>query len=330
MRVPLLCLFLAGCQFVAETVEEAAEWMEDAQTTSRSEDAPLSVEQPKSTSGGRPPTAETPRHKNPGPRSLRIATWNMEWLSATPGAGEVKRTKEDYAELRAMVKRLDADVIALQEVAGEKAAKMVFDARNWQFHFEDRRDPQRVGFAIRRSVAFRANPDLKDLSLGDFRMRRGADISVRVGGQELRLLTIHLKAGCKWDDLATTKTPACDTLRRQRDVLETWIEARGKSGVPFAVVGDFNRNFHRDETFWPLLDDGAPPSSDVTDLRFGKRERCRSTKRTRPVDHFVLSNKALGWVTKGSVKVVDYPTASERLPDHCPLVAELAPSSGRP
>src|SRR5690606_33667367 len=78
--------------------------------------------------------------------TLRIATWNMEWLVApataraariacrdgrrAPLPCDVARTQaRDSADLRALasqVRRLDADIIAFQEVENTAVARRVF------------------------------------------------------------------------------------------------------------------------------------------------------------------------------------------------------------
>jgi hypothetical protein len=47
-----------------------------------------------------------------------------------------------------LVDILDADVIALQEVDGPEAARLIFDPAEYEFHFSSQNNPQRTGFAI--------------------------------------------------------------------------------------------------------------------------------------------------------------------------------------
>src|SRR3954470_21187394 len=130
-------------------------------------------------------TAATPA------RQLKIATWNLEWFMApetvralTPActprdaprdgarrslpcdvAHELGRSNEDIAALRDYARSLDADVIALQEVDGADAARLVFP--DYEFCFSGRVAVQNNGFAIRRGVPHACGPDFMDLSLGD-------------------------------------------------------------------------------------------------------------------------------------------------------------------
>src|SRR5262245_11250729 len=172
--------------------------------------------------------------KPAGPARLRLATWNVAWLNRSPGAGRVPRSEADYARLRRQAARLGADVVALQEIDGPGAARRLFDAETWDLHLTgDTTNPQRTGFAIRRGIPVTRHPDLVDLA-GAGR-RRGADLTVHLRGGDLRLLAVHLKAGCQTGPL-TGGREECAVLARQLVVLERWIDDRAREGEAFAVI----------------------------------------------------------------------------------------------
>src|SRR5688572_19397204 len=128
------------------------------------------------------------------PQSIKVATWNLEHLAAENGVGCRPRTDADYTELRRHVDALGAHVIALQEVEDEAAARRVFPADRWSIVMSQRprstrSDPcregsaqrirtQDVGFAVRRGLRFRRNPDLHTLGLGDPDLRWGVDVTL--------------------------------------------------------------------------------------------------------------------------------------------------------
>lgn len=127
---------------------------------------------------------------------LKLATWNLEWFMApetlralTPTctaadaprdgtrrsvpcdvAYELARSGEDIAALRRYARELDADVIALQEVDGADAARLLFPEH--EFCFSGRASVQNNGFAIRRGLPFTCAADVSALSLDDS-VRRG-------------------------------------------------------------------------------------------------------------------------------------------------------------
>ena len=89
---------------------------------------------------------------------IRIATWNLNLLHwRTGGAlwrGAAARSDEDYRTLARYARVLNADVIALQEVNGPRAAARVFPPRDYELHFSGRHDSRYNdiynGFAVRK------------------------------------------------------------------------------------------------------------------------------------------------------------------------------------
>ena len=90
---------------------------------------------------------------------LVIASWNVEHLRDQNGEGPVPRQDADYARLAAYAAALGADVIALQEIENEAAARRVFAANKYQLFVEDRSDAQRTGFAVKVGLAVVNNGD---------------------------------------------------------------------------------------------------------------------------------------------------------------------------
>jgi endonuclease/exonuclease/phosphatase family metal-dependent hydrolase len=292
--------------------------------------------------------------------SLRLATWNLEWLIAPeefdrlaarcggPPPGESRsvpcdlvergsrRSAADFAKLRDYARRLDADVIALQEVDGPEAARLVFP--DYAFCFTRRVHVQNVGFAVRAGLPFRCT-DYPELGLPDSRVRWGADLTLFPGTEaQMRLLSVHLKSGCHRDPL-TSDWPACATLAEQVPVLEAWIDARARERMPFAVLGDFNRRFAdersrardragRLQAMWPELDDADPPEADLTNATRKRRgARCSpGDGHEVAIDHIVLSRSAAQWLVPGSVQRIAYSGADARrfrLSDHCPVAVTI-------
>src|SRR6185295_18278533 len=131
-----------------------------------------------------------------------------------------KRSGEDIATMRRYAHELDADVVALQEVDGADAARLLFPG--YDFCFSSRSAVQNNGFAIRHGIAYACGPELVELSLADD-VRRGVELRLFPGSpREMKLLSVHLKSGCARDPLDSTK-PACQELRRQVPALEGWV-----------------------------------------------------------------------------------------------------------
>lgn len=273
------------------------------------------------------PAPPVPASGAAGP--LRIASWNIRWLAARDVAGAVPRRASDYDRLRRYAERLDADVVALQEVEGVAAARRVFDPERYAFLFAaGGGSVQRAGFAWKKSLRVTPHADFAAIGL-DGRSRSGADLTVHGPGGDLRLLSIHLKSGCASGRLDGPDV-ACGLLREQARRLEDWVDARAREQVPFAVLGDFNRRFTPKDPFWIGLDDAEPPEADLIDAGFGRRPPCWGGRYRQYIDHIVLSRTAGTWLVPNSFAQLVYDAADagseEVLSDHCPIVLVLDPA----
>jgi endonuclease/exonuclease/phosphatase family metal-dependent hydrolase len=256
---------------------------------------------------------------------VRLATWNVAWLNRAEGQGHVRRSAADYDRLRRYAERIDADIVALQEVDGPVAARRLFHPSAWDVHLAgDDGNPQRAGFALRRGLPVTRHADVEGLALAS--LRAGADITVHLAGGDLRLLAVHLKSGCQQDNLYGDNA-ACSLLRRQLVALEAWIDARARESAAFAVVGDFNRRFEPPDRFWAAIDDADPPESDLLAVTEGRRPSCWDGRYPAFIDHIVLSRRAAEWLVRGSFRTVEYAAADARfetvLSDHCPIAVTL-------
>jgi endonuclease/exonuclease/phosphatase family metal-dependent hydrolase len=288
------------------------------------------------------------------PAELKLATWNLEWFmtpetlrALTPAclpkdaprdgarravpcdvAHEVDRSHEDIAALRRHARRLDADVIALQEVDGAAAARLVFPG--YEFCFSGRVAVQNNGFAIRRGLPFLCGPEVLDLSIRDD-VRRGVELRLFPDSpREMRFLSVHLKSGCSRDPLDSTR-PSCAQLAAQVPVLERWIDAQAAAKVPFAVLGDFNRDLRREPagaSLWAQIDDSEPPEADLLNTAESQEFQNCSPAQTFSgyIDYIILGRQmSRGLVHESFGRELFRPKDALRrkLSDHCPVFIRL-------
>jgi len=288
------------------------------------------------------------------PAIIKLATWNLEWFmrpetlqSLTPActpadaprdgarraipcdvAHELARSGEDIAALRAYGRQLDADVVALQEVDGADAARLVFP--DHEFCFSGRIAPQNNGFAIRRGLPFSCGEDLTELSLNDD-VRRGVELRLFPGtANEIRLLSVHLKSGCARDPLGGGRA-SCAELSRQLPALERWIDTQAGEHKPFAVMGDFNRDLRREPSglsVWGEINDRDPPEAHLVNTAEGQDfQNCMPSQTfSGYIDYILLGRQAArGLVENSFGRELYRPTDAVRrkLSDHCPVFIRL-------
>jgi 5'-nucleotidase (lipoprotein e(P4) family) len=297
-----------------------------------------------------------------GATKVRIASWNVEYLM-TPAThvalrddcaqnggmvgGDERtlpcaitkrdpRTASDFATLRKYAAELAADIVALQEVDGPDSAELVFPG--YDYCFSDRAHTQKNGFAIRRGLPHRCEPEYQALSL-DNAVRRGVVVTFFPGtANEFRLMSVHLKSGCPAGPL-TAAGRNCDLLSRQVAPLKAWIEEQAQAGHRFGLLGDFNRRFSLEKgplrdpqgrllNVYGELNSSAQAAAKLTNIT--AREKfipCTTDSEYREyIDNILLGRDLAKSVLKKSfVRVIfnDQDAKDHWLSDHCPVGIEL-------
>ena len=257
---------------------------------------------------------------------LKLATWNIQFLKDGINEGPNPRDQVDFDRLASYADILDADIIAFQEVKNTAAAAKVFDASKYQIFVSTRNSVQRTGFAVRQGISVTHNPDFDALNVTGF-LRHGTDLTIHVGGTDLRLLSVHMKSGCfddpLFEDPVSTLSDACQKLNQQVPVLEAWIDQRATDGMPFIISGDFNRRFDADtDDFWPVIDDGKPHNADVYRPTLRQEPLCWNRDFDLFIDHFVFDKQSTRWIQPFTFVQIVYQeddTLKMKLSDHCPI-----------
>lgn len=246
---------------------------------------------------------------------IKIAAWNIYWLGDSDPRG-VSRQDSHFNLLRGYAEALDADVIALQEVATERHALRVFPGH--RIEISKQPGNKLTGFAIKPQVTYRRNPDYEKLDTTG-KLKWGTDITIDVGSRSLRLLSVHLKARCLDEPLESR--PGCKKLQNQIPVLEAWTDPKLSAGENIIVLGDFNRwiDIPRDE-FWRDLGDTDPAPLRQANLR--RRPNCWGGRAGHFVSHFVMDEETASWITDFDELVyseTDYEAWHRYLSNFCPI-----------
>lgn len=263
--------------------------------------------------------------------AFRLGSWNANRLHADLNAGTVARNETQVALLKSYGDKMNADIIALQEVDGAQAAARLFDASAFDFHFTARNSRERVGFAYKKGLNVTTHPDVTSIQHGD-NLRWGADVTLtREDGSSIRMLNVHLKSRC-WSTPEGGTPPSfedagsCETLKKQGESIDEWIEARRAASEAFVVIGDFNHNFSAADMFWKRFwaDD---TTQDLNSPTFSETSRCY-TQFPNYIEHIAMSPQVWAQVKPGSFEQTtfsnsDLATNQDILSDHCPMVVEI-------
>jgi len=287
---------------------------------------------------------------------LTVASWNFGFLAEEDGRGCYPRVANDYDRLRDYVRRIDADIIAFQEVESEAAAERVFDPAVYDISItkggtddfeatpcwgqpDQNLVPQRVGFAVRKGLNERGftlgDPDeISEFivpSTDGLKTRPALELPLEYEGTDFRLLSVHLKSGCATDFLPNKKK-ACGPLWAQGEVLEDWVDGHTREGIRTIILGDFNRQLTKNgDKFWSNLDDSDPRGSDLEVVAKNERAFCGPYEQF--IDHIVVDKGADLFVDEQSFRTLRFDEPWHRAPaDHCPIIVafdmDTALSSG--
>ena len=264
---------------------------------------------------------------------IKVSTWNLDWLTlrhtGDPALPDdvTTRAPADFASLAVEAARLHPDIVAIEEVDGSPPASLLFPARDYTILMTNDDVVQRVGLVVRRTVAVTRNPDVTALDVepnARHRLRSGLDATVTVDGVAIRVLAVHLKTGCWGAEQDASGKRACRVLNRQIPVLADWVRDRTREGVPFLVLGDFNRHLGAggDRVMAALAAAGP-----IDDPDRGQSSPCWGGDDF--IDHILLGGPARNWMVPGSLRVLVYRDRNEadkdRLSDHCPVSVTIEP-----
>ena len=260
---------------------------------------------------------------------MRLSTWNLDWLTTRPQgnaalpADVTPRTTAELERLAVYARRLAPDIAALEEVDSPELAARLFPAPDYQVLITHDDVVQKVALAIRSGLAVARHADVTALDVyppgAPRHLRAGLDVSIGTGADSLRVLAVHLKAGCR-DSAPDSRKPACRTLLRQIAVIQDWILERQDEGEAFVVMGDFNRWLAPDDPALKALALNGP----LTLATAGYASPC--AQGSYFIDHILTGGPARDWLRPGSLRVMLYNTRedTERLSDHCPVSVRLS------
>src|SRR5262245_19986704 len=171
---------------------------------------------------------------------LRVASWNIANLASGPGValrGQT-RTEQDYTRMAEHVRLLRPDIMALQEIGSLPGARRVL-GEGWRIVFETRcmTNAQKceadsndiyTAIAYREEIADRVSVfQVETLAIdhtdecGNTRpIRGGVGVKLDIGGQPSWVLSVHMKATCKDDNIEPGTEDDCATQRKQYEALK--------------------------------------------------------------------------------------------------------------
>ncbi|QAY37018.1 hypothetical protein ETN89_17295 [Photobacterium damselae subsp. damselae] len=262
-------------------------------------------------------------------------SWNMQWLNHH-SSSPILRDTDDFSQIRSIIEQVDPDILAFQEVGSLKAMTMVLPLKQYDILLSSRADHPRytfpntnqfTGFAIRKNIRYRELPDFTKINLNKKGLRYGKNLKIWWQDQQIHLLNIHLKAGCK----QSKRSKACRQLKKQLKLLSLWLKTRIENNHSYILLGDFNYPLYtslnnkkeKQHNHWFFKQLGIP----ATALKQHKtsfscqvkihHKKSRLITYTQPIDHVISDNIAISKLE--TYQYTNKEMSSNQLSDHCPL-----------
>ncbi len=280
-------------------------------------------------------------------QTLRVATWNIEHLSASDNTGCKPRSAKDIQALKQYAQSLNADVIALQEVASAAAVQQVFSEQDWHIVMSDRADSktytcrksgnkstqQKIAFVVKKPLTIDKVVQHSAFSAVKPGLRNGLEIQLTHQGEALHLLNVHLKSGCFVDDYQRSDKEACKLLSKQAPILDNWVEEKAKAKTDFIVLGDFNHrltapyNRLSRDLYFPQGAANAQPNNVDKAPVFNANQMLTGCHPyyPAPIDHILVAKAMQDHYQSGSAQFHYFADMNpdKMLADHCALSIDL-------
>lgn len=192
---------------------------------------------------------------------MRLATFNIYWL----GGNQIQRTEDDLGKIAQVIAKLDADVLAFQEIVGVAQLQTILDqannltARDYKLFDANQKllgaakyggQKVVVAYGAQRYELVAAAP----ISGGGKGLAFGLRLKGIVGGGQVLVVGVHLKSG----QPSFTDQNSATTRAIQCQHLADWVtgkKAADKEVLPaplpdehVVILGDFNALYRSDNS----------------------------------------------------------------------------------
>jgi endonuclease/exonuclease/phosphatase family metal-dependent hydrolase len=265
------------------------------------------------------------------PKTIRLATWNLEWF------GAFGRSLEDIKVIASIVEEEKIDILNLQEITCECTLKTLAEELEFDYFLSPQRVPQKLALiwnpkrikTVRfEQEAFKALERVAKHGMG-YDSRQPLVFSVKAGEFDFTLINVHLKSGPE-------NERSVEIRNIQYDTINGWLQGElGREGSEkdIIVAGDFN-SYTYGVSSERLVNAGHVwfatnnlPGGDYSSIYYTDYDQEEPTRRTSLIDHIAITEalrngefKLIRAITDWDVKLGEE-EYEMRVSDHLPVVA---------
>lgn len=264
------------------------------------------------------------------PGSLKIATFNMEWLG--DGVKDMKpRDSQDYKKLAEIIRNTQADIIAVQEIENATALQKVLAyLPGYSFALSNDEWIQKCGIIYKTGIEAHIVGDYYPIAVKPNRTRPGLVVNFKKDNFDFTMMCVHFKSTSSYDSTDEMRKESYELRKEQSSAVFHWADSILKNSPEkdIIIAGDFNDN--------PLRKKYNNLASMTTgnELTFLTQElkSCKNEK-WDAIDHIVVSESIMKRYLANSDHYFDIyyiykPYEVKKLSDHCPVIVSF--DSGMP
>ncbi len=254
---------------------------------------------------------------------ITIGTFNMEWFG--DGVNDrIDRTENDYKHFADIFKKMDADIVGLQEIENPGAMqKIIKYLPDYSYFLTMEGGQQKCGVLFKKSVKVNLVNEYSPLAVDGRRTRPGLLVSAKAGNLNFLLMVVHLKSSSHFENTETKRERSIQLRTEQSTVLAHWSDSVLSTGMEsdLIIVGDFNDTPRRkrNNTMYPL-------EGKLTFLT--ENEKSCKYPSSYVIDQIVVSDNAKKRLKPNSLFVFNIfsmfnESDTKALSDHCPITAKF-------
>ncbi len=257
--------------------------------------------------------------------TIRIATFNIEWLGDGIDDNK-KRSDSDYERIAEVIRKIDADVVGVQEIENQQALLKVMNyLPGYSYVIGNTGWIQNAAVIFKSDVEVKYIMDYSPLLVKENKTRSGLWVEVKKGNFDFYMMVVHFKSTSSFDNTPELRAESFQLRQQQAKVLRKWADSIVSSGTEqdIIVVGDFNDNPNRTNmrNLEQLVHDGEFffITKDLTSCK---------NPRWDLIDHVAVNTSAKSRYISGSEFVYNFFQSyweyqSEMISDHCPVMVSF-------
>lgn len=253
---------------------------------------------------------------------ITVGTFNIAWLGDGINDKE-PRDKVDLDNISQVIRTINPDILALQEVENVAAIQRVIDTSYYNIITSSYPKEQKTALIINKNIEILNTYQMDELSLGNMDLRPGILAYCNFEGFDFLVGSFHFKSTSRYDDTPFKKSRSFDIRQEQSTTLLSEIEklVRKHNDRDIILLGDFNDNPLKKNSNITALE------NDDFDFLTSSLMSCKYSI-WKSIDHIIVSQSMKEKAILPSLAMIDINSMfneekAQKVSDHCPVILKF-------